>query len=176
MNTHRGRLHAAPPSPLSAPRRSRRDFLFGLDAGISTKLAKPLWTGCKSSASDEISAQSKPDGPTIAPLSRPLDTDLVEAFRQPPEVTATAAPKLEVWPKDGHRATKFDPAVADEFFNRENELKYMKELIMCRNPEEVILLLGPRSCGKTVSSFFLLFFPLFLWYFLIVFGLCAGVD
>ena len=155
MNIHRGRLHALPPSPLSAPGRSRRDLLFGLDAGISTKLAKPLWTGCKSSASDEISAQSKPDGPTIAPLSRPLDINLLEAFRQPPEVTATAAPKLEIWPKDGYKATKFDPAVAGEFFNRENELKHMKELVR-ELPKKVILLLGPRSCGKTVSSFFLL--------------------
>ena len=175
MNVHRGRLHPLPPSPLSAPGRSRQDFLLGLDAGISTSLAKPLWTGCKSSASDEISAQSKPDGPTTAPLSRPLDINLLEAFRQPPEVTATAAPKLEIWPKDGHRATKFDPTVPYKFFNRENELKYMKELVSS-SPENVILLLGPRSCGKTVSSFFLLFFPLFLWYFLIVFGLCAGVD
>ena len=151
MNVHRGRLHPLPPSPLSAPGRSRRDLLFRQDAEIFTSLAKPLWTGCKNSASDEISAQSEPDDPTTAPLSRPLDMNLLEAFRQPPEITAIAAHKLEIWPKDGYKATKFDPTVSYEFFNRENELKYMKELIRRSSPEKVILLLGPRSCGKTVS-------------------------
>ena len=78
--------------------------------------------------------------------------NLLEAFRQPPEVTATAAHKLEIWPTEGYKATKFDPALTYEFFNREDELKYIKKLISRSSPEKVILLLGPRSCGKTVSK------------------------
>ncbi|KAH7622331.1 putative ATP-binding protein [Nannochloris sp. 'desiccata'] len=75
--------------------------------------------------------------------------NLVEAFRQPPEVTAHPAAKLEIWPEEGYTATKFDPTVASEFFNREDELKYIKKLIRRSVPENVILLLGPGSCGKT---------------------------
>ena len=76
--------------------------------------------------------------------------NLVKAFRQPPEVTSTA-PKPETWPAEGYSATKFDPTVAYELFNRKNELKYIKELISRSCPGKVILLLGPENCGMTVS-------------------------
>ena len=160
MNIHRGNLHALPPSHLTAVRHpicggSRRNLFFCPDAEVATSLAKPLWIGCKSSDSGQIPAQPEADGPT-PPQSFPLDVNLVEAFRQPPEVTAYAAPKLETcWPAEGYKATKFDPTVGRKFFNREDELKYIKKLVRRRNPEKVILLLGPRSCGKTVSLFVL---------------------
>ena len=141
-NINRGRLTAVG---------SRRDLLFRPDAErICTSLAKPFCIGCKSLPSDEISAQSEPNVPT-PPRSYPLDMRLVEAFRQPPEVTAIPAPKLESWPAKGYKAKEFDPTVNDKFFNRESESAYLEDLIRRRNPERVILLLGPESCGKSVS-------------------------
>lgn len=148
-NINPGRLHALPQSRLTAGSHQtfRRDLLF---CPIATSLAKPLSIGCTSSGSGEISTQSDPHGPT--PLrSYPLDA-ILEAFRQPPEVIATAAPTLETWPVEGYKATKFDPTVHSEFFNREDELKDIKGLIGSY-PEDIILLLGPRSCGKTVSCY-----------------------
>ncbi|KAL4527431.1 hypothetical protein Ndes2526B_g08881 [Nannochloris sp. 'desiccata'] len=153
MNIHRGSLHALAPSHLTAFRHpicggSRRSLFFWPDAEVATSLAKPLWIGCKSSTSGSIPAQPEPNGPT-PPRSFPLDMILVEAFRQPPEVTAHPAAKLEIWPEEGYTATKFDPTVGRNFFNREDELKYIKKLVRLDCPENVILLLGPRSCGKT---------------------------
>ena len=182
MNIHRGRLHALPPSRLTAVRHhtcggTRRDLLFCPDSEVATSWAKPLWIGCKCSASGQIPAQPDPDGPT--PLrSYPLDMKLVEAFRQPPEVIAIAAPKLGTWPAKGYKATKFDPTVASDFFDREDELKLIKKLVRLDCPENVILLLGPRSCGKTVSSLWLNTFSSLSCssHFLIVSGLCAGVN
>jgi len=157
VNIHRGSLHALPSIHLTAVRHpicggSRRNLFFCPDAEVAASLAKPLWIGCKSSPSGQIPAHPEPDGPT-PPQSFPLDMNLVEAFRQRPEVTAHPAAKLEIWPEEGYTATKFDPTVARKFFNREDELRYIKKLVRLDCPENVILLLGPRSCGKTVSCY-----------------------
>jgi hypothetical protein len=124
LNINRGRLHPLPPSHLTVPGRSRRDLLFRQDAGTSPSLAKPLWTECKSSASDQIPAQPEPKGPPPT-WSSSLDMNLVEAFRQLPEGTTIAAPKLEPWPQEGYKAAKFDHTVPYKFFNRENELNFI---------------------------------------------------
>jgi hypothetical protein len=150
-NIHRGRLHALLQSRSTAVHHqtwggSRWNSLFRRDAEV----AKPLWIGCKSSDSDEIPAQSEPDSLT-PPWSYPLDVNVVEAVGQLPEVTATAAPELEIWPAEGYKATKFDPNVGYKFFPRDRELEYLKKLIS-GYPEAVIVLLGNSNSGKTVIT------------------------
>ena len=72
----------------------------------------------------QISTQPEPDG-YPPPRARPLDMNLVEAFRQLPEGTTIAAPKLEPWPQEGYKAAKFDHTVPYKFLNRENELNFI---------------------------------------------------
>ncbi|KAG7673396.1 hypothetical protein KSW81_006609 [Nannochloris sp. 'desiccata'] len=51
--------------------------------------------------------------------------NLVEAFRQPPEVTAHPAAKLEIWPEEGYTATKFDPTALLEELMKEDEARFL---------------------------------------------------
>lgn len=136
------RLHALPVRGLNAV--SRRTYGHRRDSRF---FAAPLWVGCKSSASGESPAQKEPDD--FVPSQSYLAMNLVEAFRQPPEVTAAEAPaEPEYWPAKGYKATKFDSKVTEQFFNRRDELKFVRTLIT-GTPDKVILLLGPPNCGKT---------------------------
>ena len=75
--------------------------------------------------------------------------EVLEAFRVPPVVETVAA--AEEWPESGgEKAAEFVPEVAELFFDRELELNYLRNYITGL-PNKVILLLGPRNCGTTVS-------------------------
>lgn len=100
---------------------------------------------CESTPSGESSAQPTPPS---SDSSREKNL-LVEAFSAPPELTAVA--EAETWPAEGGlKAAKYDAGVTRRFFNRENELRYIEDCIT-DNPDQPMLLLGPRNCGKTVS-------------------------